>query len=117
MKARLITPLEVALIDRLIDAAVRPNDLAEAQVIEVDQWGSIEFFRDAAYPHKGAYALPRKGAYKDSDGVPVLVTLCVDDGDKLSELAIYKLDDSPLLAPLDPARIVLQPLGPGPIIL
>ena len=82
------TPLEGDAVPTALEAQV--CDMADGGM------GSIRFqqktAREAAFGREIA-----EGAFQDADGVPVSVTLTVDEAGNLFELDVFKADGSPLV--------------------
>ncbi|TXI01920.1 MAG: hypothetical protein E6Q76_16345 [Rhizobium sp.] len=98
---RLLSDDEKSLLVSLIDG--KPNgeallkSLASALVEEMDDggMGSLRFLRsDGGQQRLGDLLSERE--FADSDGVPVMVAVNLDDCGELFELDIWKVDFSPL---------------------
>ncbi|MCL1960307.1 MAG: hypothetical protein FWG56_00665 [Desulfovibrionaceae bacterium] len=92
---------EKALLTALIagkpQAAKFLCSLVNAHVEEMDDggMGSVRFCASDARPRRLGEQLIEK-EFVDSDGVPVMVTVNLDDRGNLFELDIWKVDFSPL---------------------
>jgi hypothetical protein len=93
---------ERAIIEKLVEDTPYEDkvigDLARLSVQDMPDggMGSIKFrtrrSKKAIYGQEIA-----EGSFQDSDGVPVSVTLSLDDGGELFELDVFKGDGSPLV--------------------
>jgi hypothetical protein len=89
--------LLVSLIDRKPNGEALLKSLASALVEEMDDggMGSLRFLRsDGKQQRLGGLLSERE--FADSDGVPVMVAINLDDCGELFELDIWKVDFSPL---------------------
>ncbi|HHA2841583.1 TPA: hypothetical protein ACOD94_001358 [Stenotrophomonas maltophilia] len=98
---RFLTPDEVSLIHRLLPETTELSerllkDLALAQVedVEVAGFGGVVFLSSTTQVFGSDIAT---AMLADADGVPVRVTLCLDNQDQLFELEPCKVDFSPII--------------------
>ncbi|KOQ78630.1 hypothetical protein ABW45_05670 [Stenotrophomonas maltophilia] len=98
---RFLTPDEVSLIHRLLPETTELSerllrDLALAQVedVEVVGFGAVVFLSSTTQVFGSDIAT---AMLADADGVPVRVTLCLDNHDQLFELELCKVDFSPII--------------------
>jgi hypothetical protein len=81
------TPFEGSLLPQISGARVR--DMPDGGM------GSIKFHKRSEKQRFGKAIA--EGAFRDADGVPVSVTLNLDDSGDLFELDMFKADFSPLV--------------------
>lgn len=100
---RFLTPDEVSLIHRLLPETTELSerllkDLALAQVedVEVVGFGGVVFLSSTTKLF-GSDIATAMLADADADGVPVRVTLCLDNHDQLFELELCKVNFSPII--------------------
>lgn len=92
---------EAALIMKLVagtqfeDAVLPRISGARVQDMPDGGMGSIKFHKRSEEQRLGKAIA--EGAFRDADGVPVSVTLNLDDGGDLFELDVFKADFSPLV--------------------
>ncbi|HYU14411.1 MAG TPA: hypothetical protein VEK82_17680 [Stellaceae bacterium] len=94
---------ELAIVRKLLSASPMADKafsgLAEAFVQEMPDggMGSVQFCGASADPDRRRFGKQvAEGAFRDADGVPVSVTLNVDQRGELFELDVFKADFSPL---------------------
>jgi len=109
---RTFTPAELAVITRVLDMAnaSTPERLQEARSVLVSEMddggmGSLKVVRNGADPRRFGCILGEASA-RDSDGVPVFITVIADQFDKLYEIDIWKTDFSRLAAMPEPETLV-----------
>ncbi len=99
---RLMSDYEASLLARLLDLDFDGRDaivqqVRNAKVREIDEFGSIEFKVDEnAQRAAVTQRVPVEGEANDSDGVPIWVMLFVVDG-RIDELEICKADGTPIV--------------------
>jgi hypothetical protein len=96
---------ELALIRKLLSrTALADKALAQLSTDLVRDMpdggmGSIQFHKASTPPNTRKFGKQvAEGAFKDSDGVPVSVTLNLDEQGELYELDLFKGDFSPLIS-------------------
>ena len=92
---------ETALITKLVTGTSFEHEvlgrIADARVQDMPDggMGGIKFSKRAEKQRFGTQIA--EGAFQDADGVPVSVTLNLDEGGDLFELDVFKADSSPLI--------------------
>ena len=111
---RSLTGPEIALLAALLGGreAMAPltNGLAQAKVQAMNDggMGSVRFVSKDS-DHREFGGIVREATFQDTDGVPVLASLIVDQSGALYELDIWKADSSPLNCIPNPDQILLDP--------
>lgn len=105
---RALRPEEVALLSRILGSE-RANCLSDATVVDMND-GGMGSVRFAPFGDARRYGSTLADAqFTDADGIPVSVTVNVDQHGQLLELDLWKVDFSPLLRYPGPAEVTLQP--------
>jgi hypothetical protein len=81
---------------------------AKVQAMNDGGMGSIRFVGKDP-DHRKFGKIVREATFKDTDGVPVLATVIVDQSGALYELDLWKVDFAPLNRIPDPAQLLLDP--------
>jgi hypothetical protein len=95
---------ELALIDKLLSGTVFAGKLSQLSRTLVQDMpdggmGSIQFCQASSTPDKRRFGKQiAEGDFRDVDGVPVSVTLNLDERGDLFELDVFKGDFSPLIS-------------------
>lgn len=111
MSFRQLTDNERRLVNRLLEKDFPGRDaiseqVNEALVKQIDENGSLEFDVGIAPKAVSKFRIPTEGEIEDIDGVIVHVLLHVVDG-RVSELEIFKEDNSPVKKMPDPIALRL----------
>ena len=100
---------ELALIRKLLSRTAAADkvlpQLSTALVQDMPDggMGSIQFYRISTPSNTRRFGKQiAEGAFRDSDGVPVSVTLNLDESGELYELDLFKGDFSPLISYPEP---------------
>jgi hypothetical protein len=98
---RQMSEYEASLLARLLEVDFEGRDAVAQQVQnavvrEIDEYGSIEFRVDDERRAAVTQRVPVEGEANDVDGVPIWVMLFVVNG-KVDELEICKADGSPIV--------------------
>jgi hypothetical protein len=101
---RLLREQEAALIRKLLSGTAFSGKLSQLSEILVREMsdggmGSIQFYQPSSISDKRRFGKQiAEGAFRDVDGVPVSVTLNLDERGELFELDVFKGDFTPVVS-------------------
>lgn len=111
-QSRRLRRIEVQLIESMLARTTHDDliaELASAEVIEFEegQPGCLRFIGSLMYPKTPEVVAER--TFVDTDGVPVSISISVDEAGRLLEFDIFKNDFSPVVSLRECLR---KPSGP-----